>query len=98
MKKIKKINSCLWFDKNGEEAVNFYTSVFKNSSIGRVARFTKEGYEQHGMPEGMVMTIEFTLEDEDFLALNGGPHFKFNEAVSFIVNCDTQEEVDYYWN
>ena len=97
MRKLKKISSCLWFDKNAEEAVQFYTSVFKNSSTGRVSHYTKEAKEVHGMDEGTVLTIEFTLEDEDFLALNAGPIFKFNEAVSFIVYCDTQDEIDYYW-
>lgn len=94
----RKITTNLWFDSNGEEAVNFYLSVFKSSSIGRITRYGKEGYEVHKMPEGTVMTIEFRLEGQDFTALNGGPVFKFNEAVSFIINCNDQEEVDYYWN
>lgn len=98
MATIQKITPNLWFDKNAEEAANFYVSVFKNSKIGRISRYGKEGHEIHGMPEGIVMTIEFSLEGQKFLGLNGGPHFKFNEAVSFIVNCETQDEIDYYWN
>ena len=97
MANMQKISSCLWFDKQAEEAVKFYTSIFKNSKIGRTLRYGKEGFEVHGMPEGTVLTIEFWLEGQEFVALNGGPHFKFNEAVSFIVNCATQEEIDYYW-
>lgn len=97
MATMQKITSNLWFDKQAEEAVNFYMSVFKNSKLGRIARYGKEGFEIHGMPEGTVMTIEFWLEGQGFVALNGGPHFKFSEAISFIVNCDNQGEVDYYW-
>ena len=98
MATMQKITSNLWFDKQAEEAVNYYVSIFKNAKIGRVSRYTKEGYEVHGMPAGSVMTIEFWLEGQKFVALNGGPYFKFNEAISFIVNCDTQEEIDFYWN
>ncbi|MEP6927440.1 MAG: VOC family protein [Ginsengibacter sp.] len=94
---MQKITSNLWFDTQAEEAVKLYTSVFKNSKIGRTARYGKEGYEIHGMAEGTIMTMEFVLEGQKFVALNGGPIFKFSEAISFIVNCDTQEEVDYYW-
>lgn len=94
----QKITPNLWFNTNAEEAVNFYLSVFKNSKISRIARYGKEGVDIHGMPEGSVMTIEFLLDGQEFVALNGGPHFRFNEAVSFIVNCDTQEEVDHYWS
>lgn len=97
-KRISKISNCLWFDKNASEAVTFYTCVFKNSHIGRISHYTDEGKEIHGMAEGTVMTIEFVLEDQSFMALNGGPHFKFNEAISFMVYCDTQEEIDYYWD
>lgn len=93
----QKISTNLWFDRNAEEAVDFYLSIFKNSKKGRIARYGKEGFEFHGMPEGSVMTMEFILDGQEFIALNGGPHFKFNEAISFVVNCDTQEEVDYYW-
>lgn len=94
----QKITPNLWFNTNAEEAVNFYLSIFKNSRISRIARYGKEGFDIHGMPEGSVMTIEFLLDGQEFVALNGGPHFRFNEAVSFIVNCDTQEEVDHYWS
>ena len=97
MPTMQKITSNLWFDNQAEEAAKFYTSIFKNSKIGRITRYGKEGFEIHGMPEGTVMTVEFWIEEQGFLALNGGPHFKFNEAISFIVNCNTQEEVDYYW-
>lgn len=94
---MQKITPNLWFDRQAEEAVNFYTSIFKNSKIGKISRYGKEGFEIHGMPEGTVLTVEFQIEGQKFLALNGGPQFKFSEAVSFIVNCVTQEEVDYYW-
>lgn len=97
MQKITKINPCLWFDKNAADAVSFYTGIFKNSAVHRTAYFTDEGTDIHHMPEGMVLTIEFELEGQQFVALNGGPDFKFNEAVSFMVNCETQEEIDYYW-
>ena len=89
----QKISTCLWFNDNAEQAVNFYTSVFKNSSIGS---FTYYG-ENAPMPEGTILTIPFQLEGQEFLALNGGPAFTFNEAISFIVNCDTQNEIDEYW-
>ena len=98
MATMQKITSNLWFDSQAEEAANYYVSIFKNSRIGRTTYFGKEGFEIHGRPAGSVMTIEFILEGQTFIGLNGGPHFKFNEAVSFIVNCDTQEEIDYYWN
>ncbi len=94
---MQKITPCLWFDSNAEEAVNFYTSIFKNSKIGNISRYGEAGYEIHGKPPGTVMTIEFELNGQVFTALNGGPMFKFNEAVSFQVNCESQEEVDYYW-
>ena len=95
---MQKITSNLWFDTQAEEAAKYYVSIFKNSKIGRVSRYGKEGYEFHGRPAGSVMTVEFTLEGQTFVALNGGPHFKLNEAISFIVNCETQNEIDYYWN
>lgn len=94
---MKNITPCLWFDRNAEEAVNFYTSVFKRSKIGHVSRYGEAGFEIHRMPAGTVLTIEFELNGQTFTALNGGPIFKFNEAVSFQVNCESQEEVDYYW-
>lgn len=94
---IQKITPCLWFDNQSEEAAIFYTSIFKNSKIGRMTRYGKEGFEIHGRPEGSIMTVEFEIEGQVFTALNGGPIFKFNEAVSFQVYCETQEETDYYW-
>ena len=94
---MEKIIPCLWFDSNAEEAVNFYTSIFKNSKIGKISRYGKEGYEIHGKPEGTVLTVEFELNGQTFTALNGGPAFKFNEAISFQVYCKSQNEVDYYW-
>lgn len=94
---IQRITANLWFDKNGEEAADFYISIFKNSQKGKVSRFGKAGFEIHGMPEGTAAVTEFFLDGQQFLALNGGPIFKFTEAVSFVVNCDTQEEIDYYW-
>ena len=97
MATVGKITTNLWFDNQAEEAARFYTSIFNNSSIGRISRYGKEGYEIHGRPEGSVMTVEFEIEGQGFLALNGGPHFKFTEAISFIVNCDTQAGVDYFW-
>lgn len=98
MATMQKITPNLWFDTNAEEAVSFYTSVFRNSRTGNISHYGKEGFEVHGMPEGTVLTIEFYLEDQKFVALNGGPHFKFNEAISLMVNCETQEEIDYYWD
>ena len=94
---MQKISPCLWFDDKAEEAAKFYTSIFKESKIGDVIRYGKEGYEIHGREEGTVMTVEFEIERQKFLGLNGGPTFKFNEAISFQVYCETQEEVDYYW-
>jgi predicted 3-demethylubiquinone-9 3-methyltransferase (glyoxalase superfamily) len=94
---IKGITSCLWFDNEGEAAAKLYCSVFKNSKLGKVTRYGKEG-EIHGQPEGKVMTVDFELEGAKFVALNGGPHFKFNEAVSFQIHCETQDEIDYYWS
>jgi predicted 3-demethylubiquinone-9 3-methyltransferase (glyoxalase superfamily) len=92
-----KNHPLLWFDNQAEEAAVFYTSIFKNSRIGKMTRYGKEGFTIHGRPEGTVMTVEFELDGQAFTALNGGPIFKFNEAVSFQVHCETQEEVDYYW-
>lgn len=88
----------MWFDNNAEEAVKFYVSIFKNSKISNVTRYGKEGYEIHKMKEGTVMTIDFEIEGQKFLALNGGPIFRFNEAISFQIYCETQDEVDYYWD
>ncbi len=90
----QKINPCLWFDVNAEEAVNFYISIFKNSKIDILTRYGKNA----PLPEGTVLTIAFQLDGQHFLALNGGPIYTFSEAISFIVNCDTQEELDYFWS
>ncbi|HMQ54358.1 MAG TPA: VOC family protein [Anaerolineae bacterium] len=90
---MQKITPFLWFDNQAEEAVNFYTSIFKNSQVGKIARYGESG----PGPQGSVMTIAFQLNGQDFLALNGGPHFKFTEAVSFVVNCETQAEIDEFW-
>ena len=92
-----RIAPCLWFDSQAEEAAAFYVSVFKNSRIVSVARYTEAGREVHKRQPGSVMTVAFELDGQPFTALNGGPVFKFNEAISLQVNCDTQEEVDYYW-
>ena len=94
---MQKITPFLWFSDNAEEAVRVYVSIFKNSKIGKIARYDEAGEKIAGRPAGSVMTVEFQLEGEDFVALNGGPMFKFTEAISFVVNCETQEEVDYYW-
>jgi predicted 3-demethylubiquinone-9 3-methyltransferase (glyoxalase superfamily) len=95
---MQKVTPFLWFDDQAEEAAEFYTSIFKNSKIGRTTRYGKEGYEIHGKPAGTAMTVEFEIDGQPFTALNGGPVFQFNEAISFQVLCDTQEEVDYYWH
>lgn len=95
---MQKITPFLWFDHQAEEAANYYASIFKNSKIGTVSRYGKEGQEIHKQPAGQVMAVEFELDGQEFTALNGGPLFKFNESVSFQVHCETQEEVDYYWN
>jgi len=94
---MQKITPFLWFDQEAEEAVKFYTSIFKNSKIGRILRYDKQAAKASGRPAGSVLTIEFELEGQKFVALNGGPQFKFNESVSFVVNCETQQEVDYFW-
>ena len=94
---MQKITPCQWFDDNAEEAAKFYASVFKNSKIGKISRYGKEGYEIHGKPAGTVLTVGFELNGQAFTALNGGPLFKFNEAVSFQVYCSSQKEIDYYW-
>ena len=93
-----KITSCLWFDTQAAEAADFYCSVFKSSRIIKIAHYGKAGHEIHKMPEGAVLTVEFELNGTRFMALNGGPLFKFNEAVSFVIDCNTQDEIDYYWD
>lgn len=94
----QKITPCLWFDNQAEEAANFYVSVFKNSKIKTISHYGKEGFETHGQKEGTVLTVDFQINGQPFTALNGGPLFKFSEAVSFQVPCETQEEIDYYWS
>jgi predicted 3-demethylubiquinone-9 3-methyltransferase (glyoxalase superfamily) len=92
-----KINPCLWFDHQAEDAARFYTTIFKDSKIVDISRYPEVGQEIHGKPPGSVMVVAFELNGQSFTALNGGPIFKFNEAVSFQIMCATQEEVDYYW-
>src|SRR5438128_1086657 len=90
---MQKITPFLWFDNQAEDAANFYTSIFKNSNVVKVTRYGDTG----PGPKGSVMTVAFELDGQEFIALNGGPHFKFNEAISFVVNCETQEERDEFW-
>ena len=94
---MQRITPCLWFDDQAEQAVGFYTAIFKNSRIGTIARYGEAGHEIHGKPAGSVMTVAFELDGQTFTALNGGPDFTFNEAISLQINCETQKEVDYYW-
>lgn len=90
----QRISPFLWFDNNAEEAMNFYVGIFRNSTVKKVTRYGAAG----PGPAGTVMTVEFELDGQEFVGLNGGPRFKFTEAISFVVNCDTQEEVDHYWD
>jgi predicted 3-demethylubiquinone-9 3-methyltransferase (glyoxalase superfamily) len=94
----QKISPCLWFDTQAEDAAIFYTSVFKNSAITQISRYGKAGQEVHGKEPGSVMVVAFEIEGLAFTALNGGPQFKFDEAVSFQVMCETQDEIDYFWS
>jgi predicted 3-demethylubiquinone-9 3-methyltransferase (glyoxalase superfamily) len=94
---MQKITPFLWFDHQAEEAAKFYTSVFKNSKVGKILRYDEAAAKASGRPVGSVLTIEFEIEGQKFTALNGGPQFKFNESVSFVVYCETQDEVDYFW-
>jgi predicted 3-demethylubiquinone-9 3-methyltransferase (glyoxalase superfamily) len=94
----QRITPCLWFDGQAEEAARFYTGIFKNSKISKVSHYGEAGREIHGGKPGAVLAVAFELDGQSFSALNGGPQFKFNEAISFQVNCATQEEVDYYWD
>lgn len=94
---MQKITPFLWFNNNAEEAANFYISIFKNSRIKDIAFYSEEGAKVSGMPQGSIMTISFELERQEFVALNGGPHFMINPAISFVVDCKDQSEVDYYW-
>lgn len=98
MPTLQTITPCLWFDHQAEEAAKFYTAIFKNSKIGPITRYGEAGREVHGQAPGTVLTVAFELEGQNFTALNGGPMFQFNEAISFQVHCETQEEVDYYWD
>lgn len=95
---LRKITPCLWFDTEAEQAAQFYCSIFKDSRIVRISRYGEAGHEIHGKPAGSVLTVAFELDGQTFTALNGGPVFKFNEAISFQVSCDTQEELDRYWD
>jgi predicted 3-demethylubiquinone-9 3-methyltransferase (glyoxalase superfamily) len=97
MAKVQKITTFLWFNDQAEEAARFYVSIFKDSAIGTITRYGKEGVEIHGKPPGSVLTVSFRLEGQEFTALNGGPQFTFNEAISFVVHCRTQAEIDRYW-
>ena len=95
---MHRIAPCLWFDHQAEEAATFYVSIFENSKIRAVSRYTRAGFETHHRPAGSVMTVDFELDGERFTALNGGPAFTFNEAISFQVFCETQQDIDYYWD
>ena len=94
----QRITPFLWFNDNAEEAVNFYVGIFQNSKIGKISRYSKESAQASGQPEGTVMTVAFTLDGQEFTAINGGPAFHFTEALSLVVHCGTQEEIDHYWN
>jgi predicted 3-demethylubiquinone-9 3-methyltransferase (glyoxalase superfamily) len=94
---MKRITPCLWFDSEAEEAARYYTGIFKNSRIVKISRYGEAGREVHGRPPGSVMTVEFELNGQPFTALNGGPQFRFNEAVSFQIPCESQQELDHYW-
>ena len=93
IKSSQKFMPCLWFDRNAEEAAKYYTSVFKKSKMGKISYYSEGG----PMPAGTVLTVTFSIAGQEFMALNGGPQFKFTEAISFMVNCKTQKEIDYYW-
>jgi predicted 3-demethylubiquinone-9 3-methyltransferase (glyoxalase superfamily) len=93
----QRISPCLWFADEAEEAARFYVGIFKSSRIVAITRYGEAGFEAHHRPAGSVMTVVFELDGQSFTALNGGPAFTFNEAISFQVNCATQEEIDYYW-
>ena len=94
---MQRITPCLWFDSQAEEAANFYVSIFKNSQIGNMTRYGEAGAEVSGRPKGSVMTVTFEIEGQEFVALNGGPHFTFSEAISLMVKCETQKEIDETW-
>lgn len=94
---MQKIRPFLWFNNEAEEAAKFYTSVFKNSKVLNMARYSESGSKAAHMPKDSVMTVAFQIEGQNFTAINGGPAFRFTEAISFVVNCETQQEIDYYW-
>lgn len=94
---MQKITPCLWFDNQAEEAAKFYASIFKNSKIGNMTRYGEAGAKVSGRPKGSVMTVTFEIEGQEFVALNGGPHFTFSEAISFMVECETQKDIDEMW-
>ena len=94
----QKITPCLWFDDQAEDAAKFYVSVFKNSKLGEISRYGKEGFEIHGRKAGTVMTAEWEIEGQKFVGLNGGPQFKFSEAISFQIMCEDQKEIDHFWS
>ncbi|MGH3119103.1 MAG: VOC family protein, partial [Gaiellales bacterium] len=96
-KPMQRITPFLWFDNQAEEAARFYVSIFKDSRIAGLTRYDEEGAKASGRPKGSVMTVAFELDGQELTALNGGPHFKFTEAISLVVNCETQEEVDHFW-
>ena len=98
MAKTQRIAPCLWFDNQAEEAARFYTGIFRNARILTITRYGTAGFETHHRQAGSVMTVEFELDGQRFTALNGGPEFKFNEAISLQIYCDSQEEIDYYWS
>jgi predicted 3-demethylubiquinone-9 3-methyltransferase (glyoxalase superfamily) len=98
MTHLAKITPCLWFDAQAEDAAKLYVSVFPDSGIDEISRYGKEGFEVHGRAAGSVMTVAFRIAGQKFTALNGGPFFKFSEAISFQISCDTQAEIDHYWN
>lgn len=98
MARLAIIQPCLWFDDQAEDAARFYTGIFPDSAIGTITRYTDVGQEHHGKPVGSVLTVAFTLAGQPFLALNGGPVFRFNEALSLQILCETQDEVDHYWH
>jgi predicted 3-demethylubiquinone-9 3-methyltransferase (glyoxalase superfamily) len=98
MQQSGRITPCLWFDGQAEAAAKFYTSIFPNSKITKISHYGEAGHEVHGQTAGTVLTVAFELDGQEFTALNGGPQFKFNEAISFQVSCETQKEVDFYWD
>jgi predicted 3-demethylubiquinone-9 3-methyltransferase (glyoxalase superfamily) len=97
MPRVQSIAPCLWFADQGEQAARFYTSIFPNSKIGAITRYGEAGQEIHGRPPGSIMTVAFELDGAPFTALNGGPGFRFSEAISFQVSCETQSDIDYFW-